>query len=258
MEINDMCRRKIRAAIIMLSLPIWACVSVAFDQQETAQQIVNRSAQAYGDQWTNGKIVDWGASGKIWVNGQNGLMDFTLMVKSNGKVTRTVHPASGIDTSIGSDGKKSWLKAGPITANAAGTTAYFIDSLTKRSIASFFDKSNSMNSLGAADKKHAPEIESCQVIEAKNNKGDATRYYVDNSTSLIKRIEFDTDAVYTMLFSDTPHPAFASFVFLDYRNVDGFIIPFKIVVYQGLVKIEELTFTSVQHNTGLKDEQFVP
>jgi hypothetical protein len=102
------------------------------------------------------------------------------------------------------------------------------------------------------------DIYSSRVLEAKNIKGDRTRYYIDNKTSLVTRLEFDTGAVYTTLFSNTPRPVFASLVFSDYRNINGFIVPFNIKVYRGLVKIEEMTFTSVQSNAGIKDEQFTP
>jgi hypothetical protein len=180
------------------------------------------------------------------------------MVKSNEKVKRTVHLANGRDIISGYDGKNSWHKTDFIATNAANAETYFIDSLTKRSIAGLFDKNNSLKDLGVADKRRAPESEASRVIEARNEKGQATRYYVDNNTSLVKRVEFDTGAIYTTLFNDAHKPAYASFVYSDYRRVDGFIIPFKIEVYQGLVKIEELTFTSVQINSGIKDDQFVP
>ena len=134
----------------------------------------------------------------------------------------------------------------------------FIESRTSRSIASFFNKNGGLQDLGPADKDRAPGSESSRVLEAKNIKGDLTRYYIDNKTSLVTRLEFDTGAVYTTLFSNTPRPVFASLVFSDYRNIDGFIVPFNIKVYRGLVKIEEMTFTSVQSNAGIKDEQFTP
>jgi hypothetical protein len=245
--------KQIRCKMLrIIGCMIMLCACGAFGQ-ETAQQIVNRSAQAYGNQWTSGKIRDWTASGKIWINGQKELMDVTLMVKSNGKVERILHPVSGEDTIIGSDGRKSWIKIGPITAKAAGTTTHFIDSQTSRSIASLFNINTGLRDLGPSDKDRAPESQSSRVLEA-----NLTRYYVDDSTSLIDRLEFDTGAVYTTFFSDAPRPVFASFVFSDYRNINGFIVPFNIKVYRGLVKIEEMTFTSVQSNTGIKDEQFTP
>jgi hypothetical protein len=60
------------------------------------------------------------------------------------------------------------------------------------------------------------------------------------------------------MFNDEQIPLASALVFSDYRNVDGVMTPFKIEVYLGLMKIEEMIFSSVQYNTGLGDEVFVP
>jgi hypothetical protein len=248
------------ASVLILLLHVGTAGFMVFGQSETAQQVVNRSSQAYGDQWSNGRLTDLVATGKIWISGiqESGPLDFILTVKQKEKVKRVVHFSGGGDMSWGSDGKKSWQKSGRLIGDAAGPAAYFIDNQTKRSIASLFDRNNSLKDLGPADKKHAPESELSRVIESKNDKDQATRYYIDDTTSLIRRIEFDTGGFYTMFFGDTQYPLFAAYVFSDYRTVSGFVIPFRIEVYHGLIKIEELTFTSVQCNVGIKDDQFVP
>jgi hypothetical protein len=246
-------------AFLVVLLNVWTPAFQAFGKPETAQDVVDRSSKAYGDQWSKGKIADWVASGKILImsSKESGPLDFTLMVKKNDKVKRVVHYADK-DMSWGTDGKQSWQKLGAVSAGAAGPVAYFIDSNTSRSIASLFDNKKILKDAEPADKKHAQENDSSRVIEAKNDKDQAARYFVDNTTGLISRIEFDTGGFYTMFLSDTKYPLLASYVFSDYRTVNGFVMPFKIEIYHGRTKIEEMTFTSIQFNTGLKDEQFVP
>jgi hypothetical protein len=246
-----------RTIIVICLLPICFAARV-YGQAETAQQLVNRAAQAHGDQWTNGKIVDWVGSGKIAITGdKNGPLDFTLLVKQNGKIKKIVTTPSG-NTAFGSDGKKSWRIAGPFSGEATGSEAFFIESQTKRSIARLFDKGNSLKDIGRPDKNSIPKSANSRIIEAKNGNGPSTRYYVDDATSLVTRLEFDAGATYRMLFGDKEYPVLASFLFSDYRNVDGVMTPFKIEVYQGMIKTEDMTFTSIRYNVGINDDQFIP
>jgi hypothetical protein len=75
---------------------------------------------------------------------------------------------------------------------------------------------------------------------------------------MVTRLEFEMGEIYTLLMSNKQYPTLASFVFSDYRQVNGIPTPFKITVYKGLTQIEEMNFTSVQYNTGVKDKDFVP
>jgi hypothetical protein len=250
---------KMRQITIGLLL-LCAWTAIGFGQQETAQQVVSRAAQAYNNQWKGDQIKDWVGSGKIKMTGIKGALDFTLTVKPKDKVKRIVKTLDGskVMLSAGSDGKKSWHVSGPFAGNAVGSIAHFIDSQTTRAIARLFDNDNVLSDKGKADKKHAPESESSEVIEVKNKQGNATRYYIDNKSSLITRLEFETGEYYSMLLSNKKYPSLASFVFSDYRQVNGTPTPFKITVFKGLTQIEEMSFTSVQYNIGVKDDAFVP
>jgi hypothetical protein len=238
-----------------------ALAAMGYGQNETAQQAVNRASQAYNDKWKGDSIKDWTGTGKIAITGNpNGPLDFTLTVKSNEKVKRVVKTKDGkkVFTSDGTDGIKSWHVTGPFSGGATGSVAHFIESNAIRAVGRLFDAKNALKDLGPADKKHAPESEKSKVIEAGNSAGKSTRYYIDNASSLITRLEFETGEYYTMFMSKKKYPTLASFVFSDYRQVNGIPTPFKISIYNNLTKIEEMTFTSVQYNTGVKDEAFVP
>jgi hypothetical protein len=256
MRMNNKCMTILKIASFISALLI-LLTSSAFAQVEKASQVVDRAARAHGGAWTNGKIADWVASGKISITGdENGSLDFTLIVKPNDKIMRIIQLPDGSKMAYGSDGKKSWQTAGPFKGDATGTAAHFIESQTNRSIAKLFDKNITLSDLGVPDKNNVPKSESARIIETKNDKGKSTRYYVDDTTSLITRLEFDTGATYRMLFGDKEYPVYATFVFSDYRNIDGVMTPFKIEVYQGMIKMEEMNITSVKYNTGVSDGEF--
>ena len=53
-------------------------------------------------------------------------------------------------------------------------------------------------------------------------------------------------------------PATESYVFSDFRSVEGVPTPFRIERYVDGLKIEETQFTTVRYNTSVKDEFFKP
>jgi hypothetical protein len=250
----------------LASLMVFACAAASlFGQQstaETAPQIIGRALQAHGGQQAFGNIVDWVGNGRISITGGgNNPSDLTLMVKGANKVQRIVTNGAGGTVRYGSDGVKTWQSSGPFSSVAIGRADYFIQSQTRRSIADVLAHVSSgyaFTDLGPASANSVPANSPSRVIQARNGAGQITRYYIDNATSLILRLEFDTGGFYTMLFGNTKYPLVAAYVFSDYRRVNGLMTPFKIETYLGLTKIEEMDFDSVQYNAGVADEMFVP
>jgi hypothetical protein len=245
----------------MIALGIAGCSILAITaEKETPQQVLSQAAQAHGLGAGKGKITDWVGKGKILMTGRkDGPFDFTLTVKGNAMVNRIIFLAGGSKVTYGSDGKKNWQASGPFSGAAAGSAEYFIESQTARSFASLFTNSANgyvLKDLGKDKGDTSSPGSSSQVIEADNGVGQTTRYYIDDATSLITRIEFDTGGYYKMLFGDQKFPLYAGYIFSDYRDVDGVMTPFKIEVYQGLIKIEEMNFTTVKYNTGIDDGEF--
>jgi len=214
---------KMQAAIILSVLCVWA--GNAFGQQETPQQIVNRASLAYHDKWKGSTIKDYVGSGQITITGNpNSPLNFVLMVKENKKVKLQVTNPDGSKVFM-TDGKNdttNWHASGLFSGNATGVASHFIDSQTLRSIARLFDSDNALTDKGPADPNHAPESASSRVIESSKN-GVVTRYYIDNTTSLITRIEFNTGASYSMLLNQGQYPAMASFVFSNYQSVNDIL-----------------------------------
>jgi hypothetical protein len=229
---------------------------------ETAPQIFARAVQAHGGQQALANIVDWVGNGRIAITGgDNNPSGLTLTVKSGNKVQRIVTYGAGGTVRYGSDGMSTWQSSGPFSSVAIGRADYFIQSQAGRSIPNLLaDVSNgySFSDLGPAGADAVPANSPARIIQARNGAGQITRYYVDNATSLISRLEFDTGDFYTMPFDAAKHPLVAAYVFSDYRSVNGVMTPFKIEAYLGLVKIEQVNFVSVQYNAGVSDGVFVP
>ncbi len=257
---------KIKGSVLNLMAVGLLCtlaVCEVYAQQGSTIKLVDQAAQAHGQGLGKMTIADWVGSGKITITGMvGGPADFTLTVKDNKMVQRVVTGREANETvvRIGSDGKRNWQTSGPFSAPAVGSVKFLIESQTTRSSSSLFANAEkyALRDLGPAPHDSATESSLSRVIESTNEAGQITRYHIDNSTSLITRLEFDTGGFYTMLFGDQKYPLIASYLFSDYRSVNGVMMPFRIEVYQGLIKIEEMNFTSVEYNVGLSNSLFVP
>ena len=241
-----------------LGICAFACGSSGA-QQITASALVERAATAHGVGLTDGTVGEWTGEGKIKMTGTEAERDFTIVADGRGRFQRTVTDGDGNSVKYGSNGKDRWQSSGPFSGPAVGRVLHFIEGQTERSLASLFagfSRGYPITDLGPAAQNS--EFAGSRMIEAKNDKGQVTRYYIDDATGLITCLEFDTGEHYTLLFDKKKYPKYATFVFSDYRNVDGIMTPFKVEYFHGKIKIEEMRFLSVRHNTGIGDEVFVP
>jgi hypothetical protein len=227
----------------------------------TASTAVDRARQAQLGQLSPGQIADWMGAGKISILGDpRGPFDFTLTVKGAGMVQRVIQ-TPGNEMRHGSDGKRGWQSSGPFVADAAGRVSWLIESLTVRSVDRLFDYAADglqLSDLGSLGQDSVGQTAPCHVIQAQDAAQRRTRYCIDDTSTLVTRLEFDTDTFHTPMFSNKQVADVSAFVFSDYRDVGGVKMPFKIEVYQGLIKIEEMTFTSFAVNTGVVDAVFRP
>ncbi len=247
----------------MLALPVvfalMASVAAAQQQSGTPNQVISRAMIAYGGAKAVSGIADWVGAGQISITGDTaGARNFRIMVKDQSKVLRIVDGSDG-QMRYGSDGTSAWQSKSPFVSNAVGPVSYFIEALTKRSVQNLFTATGlKLRDMGTADLTSDSNKVSTRVIEAADSSGRTTRYYVDQATSLIRRLEFDTGTSYTMLVGNQNYPAMAAFDFSDFRAGGGIMTPFKIDLYVGPTRIETLIFESVQYNTGVTDAVFVP
>jgi hypothetical protein len=249
------------ALIVLVAFPFMN-VHAQEKKAETAQQAVARALLAHGGKLADGSITDWVGRGKIRITGdENGSLDFTLAVKGRSKAQRVIKMPGDIMVRYGSDGKKNWQSSGSFSGDAVGRVAQIVECLTDRSVAGLFDNASQKKTYSDLDlkqKKFVSESATSRAIAVQDEKGKTTNYYIDNASSMVTRLEFDTGGTFRMPFGDEEYPLMAAFVFSDYRPLNGVMMPFKIEVYQGLVKIEEMNFDSIEFNTGLSDDEFVP
>jgi hypothetical protein len=218
-------------------------------------------------------------------------------------------------TREGTDGADQWHSAGPLSTKAAGPVQRFIESQTERSLEALFNfRKNGKNLADVSDRfasqgseinsggntsndngnpgpaapdrsRPLPAFEAAKnkkVIEASDSSsgGDgfvrkSTRYYIDDSTSLVMRMEFDYDTA-TDPFSNQPVALTEVYEFSNYRDVPlansepisgkpvanagdpGATVkfPFRIDRYITGQLAESLVFTRVVLNRTLAPENF--
>jgi hypothetical protein len=214
--------------------------------------VLARTAAAYGAR-RGGPIVNSKASGTLTyftVSGRQAIFNVTLLRKGNSQVQRIIHqPQSQVWQ--GSNGGESWSRVGGFTSPAQGAVLSFIESQTTRSIDSLF--SHRAAGLVLHD---AGALHTAKIIEAEDRDRKKTRYHIDVSTSLITKVEVvtgqETDMFgRTKLIADT-------YLFSDFRDVEGVVTPFKMERFMYGIKIEEMELTSVLYNTAVFDADFRP
>src|SRR5262245_62022200 len=220
---------------------------------DTAAAVVDRAVGAHGRQWTTGELSDSVADGKLMLfslEGPRATFDFRLLRKGMTRVHRVIQQPVG-ELKQGTDGESSWESVpGFFTPAAQGRAMHFLESQTTRSMQRLFNYQKEglkLRDLGAHDQK--------RIVEAEDQKGKKTKYFIDPDKNLITKVEFVTREVKDP-FSGRIVPDTDSYVFSDFRLIQGTPTPFKVERFNGGNKIEEMQFNSVRYNAGLKDSDF--
>jgi len=220
---------------------------------DTAAAVVDRAVGVHGRQWTTGELSDSLADGKLMLFGLEGpkvTFDFRLLRKGMTRVHRVIQQPVG-ELRQGTDGENSWESVpGFFTPAAQGRAMHFLESQTTRSMQRLFNYQKEglkLRDLGVHDQR--------RIVEAEDQKGKKTKYFIDSDKSLITKLEFVTREVRDP-FSGEIVPDTDSYVFSDFRLIQGIPTPFKIERFNGANKIEEMQFNSVRYNAGLKDADF--
>jgi hypothetical protein len=218
----------------------------------TAAAVLDRVLSANGRQWSTGEITDSIGDGKLTLfgsEGQKATFDFTLLRKGNTQIQRVVKQPAG-ELRQGSDGLNTWESIpGFYTPKAQGHALQLIESQTSRSIPRLLNYQKeglTVRDLGTQDET--------RVIEAEDRQGKKTSYFISTS-NFVTKLEFVTGQTKDP-FSGTTISDTDTYLFSDYRVVQGLLTPFKIERYNGRNKIEEMQFTTFKYNAGLKDTSF--
>ena len=165
------------------------------------------------------------------------------------KMQATVHQP-GVDVRLGTDGESNWhsLSIGMRT-EAIGPPLNFVESYTTRSPRSLFYESDRARAL--ADKGRAG---TARVLEGEEPGGRKTDYHIDDETSVVTRMEFVTGEA-TDAFGNTVETT-ETYVFSEFREVDGVFTPFTVERLIDGVKAEEMNFEAVVLNVDLEAAGF--
>ena len=226
--------------------------------QEQPAAVIDRAVNAHGGRRALDSIRDSIAEGRLtFFTGKTpkNTVDVTVIRKGDAQIQRILREGNG-ESRQGSDGTTAWDSFNGMTAPAtAGLVRRYIESQTVRAVGSLFDsppRGHLVRDGGLKNNARVLEIE----IVAGGSLPFSTRYSVDEATSLVTRIEFVTGEAKD-LFGQTI-PTTESYLFSDFRSVQGVSTPFRIERYVDGLKIEETRFTSVRYNVSVPDDVFKP
>ena len=228
------------------------------ENHEKPEQIVARAVNAHGGRQAWASVRDSVSDGKLtYFKGKDSknTIEVTVLRKGDSRVQRVLKQDGG-ELHQGSDGTSTWESFNGMTALAPGGLAgNFIESQTVRAPASLFDfqaKGLAVRDAGKKGNARVMELEEAQAGKSPRK----TRYFIDEATSRVTRIEFPTGEAKDLLGKTIPTTE--SYAFSDFRTVQGVLTPFRIERYVDALKIEETQFTSVRYNASVKDEAFKP
>jgi hypothetical protein len=219
---------------------------------ETPSAALARAATAHGAALASGQIADSVARGRLTyftVQGPGTTFDVTVLRKGDRRVQRIIKQA-GVVVREGSDGGRVWASSGAFSALTAGRARQFIESQTVRSIPTLLKRQTQTL-------RHVDVTDDARIIEAEDPEGQKTSYSIDARTSAITKVQFVTGESKDP-FSGRLIPDVESYIFSDFRTVQGVLTPFKVERYINGFKAEETQFTSVSYNASLHDGDFHP
>ncbi len=228
------------------------------DKKESASEIVERAAGAHGGRSVLNSVRDSVSEGKLTFftdKTAKNTIDVTVTRKGGVRVQRVLKEGGG-ELHQGTDGVSTWESFNGMTALAPGGLAgNYIESETLRAVENLFNfqgKGATVRDAGRRNNARVVELESAVSGKAPRK----TKYLVDDATSRVTAIEFATGEGKDLLGKVVPRTE--SYVFSDFRVVQGIPTPFRIERFVDGLKIEETQFTTVRYNASIKDDFFKP
>jgi hypothetical protein len=229
------------------------------DNRERLEEIVERAVQAHGGRQLSTAVKDAVAEGLLTFFGGNtagGTIDVTVTRKGSSRLQRVLKRGDG-QVVQGSDGTSTWESFDGMTALAPGGLAKtYIESQTARGLDMLFEAQNKGLPIRDAGRKGNARVLELDTATNNGTQNSPTRYFIDDATSRVTRIEFITGEAKDILGKSVATTE--SYVFSDFRSVQGVPTPFRVERFIDALKIEESQFTSVRYNTSVKDDLFKP
>jgi len=256
-----------RNAVVLTSVLILLLLNSTLWGQTTPGRAIDRARNAHGSVGSSEAIQDWTCQGTITLfkrTGPTNTFPLTIIRKRPNYIQQIINQPGG-EVRYGSDGRRSWQSFGSgsrgrLHGPAQGEAVNFIEANTLRSVQSLFNYRTQgliLSDLGIRSQDLSLRSSPSRVIQTRDRSGRRTRYFIDHATALITRLEFDTgesrDGVTGRVITQTD-----TYVFSDFRNINGIQTPFKVERYRGRTKTEELQFSSVRYNVGIREDVFKP
>ena len=219
---------------------------------EPATAALQRTTNAHGGQAFR-NIADSVAEGTLTLYSMEGpyaQFSVTVKRKGQGRVQRTIKSPTG-EQRQGTNGTQTWDAFGNFLTAARGPALEFIETQSARALPNLFEYQTRGSRL-RDDGMHGKD----RLLTIEESNGRTTSYLIDGVTALVTRLELVSGQAPDML--GRPLSIVQSYVFSNFRAVQGVPTPFKVQHFNNGIKVDELLFTSVQYNTGIADDVFRP
>lgn len=240
-----------RLFVLLLAL----CTSVsggAGPLQSDPREVLQRVLAAYGPAVARLETLESLSEGKVTLfslGAAKATYPVTILRRGRSAVQRIIRQPAG-ELRQGSDGHRSWSSFdGKFFSTADGVVLGFIESQTVRSVPALL-------SAGNLTLRNLATIGRTGSIEAEDDEGRKTSYFIDDKTSRITRLEFQSGRATDI--TGRPMWNVLAYVFSDFRAVDDRLTPFKIEQYFNGIKTEEIQFTTVSYSASVPAESFRP
>jgi hypothetical protein len=174
----------------------------------------------------------------------------TVWRKGHARVLRSIKSSRG-EQRQGTDGTQTWDSFGRFITAARGPALEFLETQTVRALPNLFEHQTRGSRLRDDGGRGADRV---FTIEEAN--GRTTSYVIDGPRGLVTRMELVSGQAPDMLGRSMS--IVQSYVFSNFRTVQGVETPFKVEHFTNDIKVDELLFTSVRYNTGVADNVFQP
>jgi hypothetical protein len=225
--------------------------------KERLDQALSRALSAAGGRSAVNAVADSVSTGTLTrfdASGNATSSPVTLTRKGDGKVQRVVKH-QGQDMKLGSDGVDTWDTWDGFSVKVGGPSLAFLESQTVRSAKNLWDAEARGLAVRDAGVRKKAGREEFRVVEVEDRDGRKTSYFIDGATSRIIRVEFVT-AESRSPFGGAILRDTEAYQYSDFRTVRGVQTPFTIERFLNGRKVEEMRFTTVQHNVSVKDSTF--
>ncbi len=229
------------AAALILGLGLQA-------RAQTVEEILAKSIEAQGGKDALSKIKDTTTSGTMELIQMGMSAALTLYQKEPDKMRMDLD-VMGMLITQAYDGKKGWF-----TNPQTGVTEEMTEqqSQAQRLQAMGYDAALNPSKYGITfvlKGKDKIADKDCFVVEQNFKDGFKATVYINASTYLTEKVVSKSDAMGTEIESES--------VMGDYRKIDGVMVPFSMVIFQGGAEFGRVTVTKVAFNQNLEDAFFL-